>query len=74
MELSMPLRRLLILITAFGLMLWFFVLPSINEPATRGPAAGPDETDSTSAEEQETWTQAERAVWREQVNQRLYRR
>jgi len=45
-----------------------------NEPAIRGPAAGPDETESTNAEEHEPFPQAERAVWREQVNQRLYRR
>ena len=70
----MPLRRLLILITAFGLMLWFFVLPSINGPVTHGPAVGLDETESTNAEERDFWTREERAVWREQVNQRLYRR
>lgn len=70
----MPLRRLLILITAFGLMFWFLVLPSINEPVTHGPAVGLDEAESTNTEERDSWTQEERAVWREQVNQRLYRR
>lgn len=70
----MPLRRLLILVTAFGLMLWFFVLPSINEPGTRGPAVGPEDADSTNSEEYDSWTAEERAVWRERLNQRLYRR
>jgi hypothetical protein len=70
----MPIGRLLILIAAFGLMLWFFVLPSINEPVTRGPALGVDETASENAEEHDPWTREERAVWRDQINQRLHRR
>lgn len=73
-EHPMPLGRLLVLIIAFGLMLWFFVLPSINEPGTRGPAVAPQATESTEAGERDTWTREERAAWREQVDQRLYRR
>jgi hypothetical protein len=70
----MPLRRFLILVIAFGLMLWFFVLPSINEPVARGPTVDPNESAPTNAEARDAWTQEERAVWREQINQRLYRR
>ena len=36
----MPLSRLLILAIAFGLMIWFFVLPSLNDPVTRGSVGG----------------------------------
>ena len=67
--------RLLTLATVFGLLIWYVVVPALDEPEIRGPAAGSAEriTDEE-AEEHDHWSPEERAVWREQVNQRLYGR
>lgn len=70
----MSLSRILILAAAFGAMVWFFVLPSLDEAETRTPARGTEQAASPRSDEGDTWSAEERAVWREQVNQRMYGR
>ena len=67
--------RFLLLAIVAGLLLWYVVLPALDEPGIRGPAG--DAVESVIDEQPEAhddWTPEERAVWREQVNQRLYGR
>ena len=70
----MTIGRLLILVVAFGLMFWFFVLPSIDEPVTRTSVTESRGSASSESDGHESWSKEERAVWRDQVNQRLYPR
>ena len=70
----MPLSRLLFLVVVFGLMVWFFVVPSINEPAVHRPVLHSLEEETSQGEGPEPRTREETAVWREQLDRRLYRR
>jgi hypothetical protein len=70
----MSLGRLLFLIAVFGLMVWYFVVPSLDDPGTRGAAGGPKPTEPVEPEDYEAWTPEEQAVWREQINRRLHSR
>lgn len=70
----MSLSRLLFLAVFVGVLLWFFVLPGIEEPEIRSAINDEAETSAEDTEAHEPWTKEEQAVWREQINQRLYGR
>lgn len=70
----MPISRLLLLVVSFGLMVWLFIVPSLNEPTTRGPASSPEREEVSNEGAPDPRTREEEAVWREQIDRRLYRR
>jgi hypothetical protein len=70
----MPLRRFLFLAVVFALLLWIFVFPSLNESEVYLPVHDASSAAVNNREEHDAWGKAEQAVWRDQVNQRLYGR
>jgi hypothetical protein len=63
--------RLLILAAALAAMIWFVVIPGLDQPETRGPLAGSASEPATGTEAGEEWNAEERAVWRAQIDHRL---
>lgn len=67
----MSLPRFLFLAVVFGGLLWFVVLPSLEEPEIHQPAQKRGEVSTKDDGHLDPWTKEEQAVWREQVNHRL---
>jgi hypothetical protein len=74
----MTLGKFLFLAAFAALLVWFFVVPSLDGSESREPANGASGSATTSSEddqqEHDPWTPEERAVWREQINDRIFRR
>jgi hypothetical protein len=70
----MSLHRFLFLAVVFALLLWIFVFPSLNESEVYLPIHDASSAAVNISEEYDAWGKAEQAVWRDQVNQRLYGR
>jgi hypothetical protein len=66
--------RTVILAAAFGLMLWYALAQSPEDPAPSASTSRPADTDDDAPPgQQQGWSREERAIWRDTVNQRLGR-
>lgn len=66
--------RIVILAAAFGLMLWYALAQSPEDPAPKETTSHPADTAVDAPPEQhQDWSREERAIWRDTVNQRLGR-
>lgn len=68
------LARIVILAAAFGLMLWFALAQSPEDPASKETTSRPADTaDDAPPGQRQDWAREERVLWRDTVNQRLGR-
>ncbi len=66
--------RIVILAAAFGLMLWFALARSPEDPAPKETTSRPADTaDDAPPGQHQDGSREERAIWRDTVNQRLGR-
>jgi len=65
--------RLIALVAAAALIAWFFLSLGPDGPATHQPRASGAGDTPAEPPAREAWTQEERAVWRDRVDQRLHR-
>jgi hypothetical protein len=65
--------RLIVLGAAFGLMLWWALGKSPDDPGSYQARSGSVASSSNDTGEHDPWTREERAGWRDSVDQRLRR-